>query len=58
MMMKKISDEDKKAIKQGLESGYTFDEIMETLEASEKMKITLRFRTIQRQTRWKFMGKL
>lgn len=35
-MMMKMSDEDKKAIKQGLDAGYSFDEIMETMEAKEK----------------------
>ncbi|QYY86120.1 hypothetical protein [Pediococcus pentosaceus] len=35
-MMMKMSDEDKKAIKQGLDAGYSFDEIMETMEVKEK----------------------
>ena len=35
-MKMKMSDEDKKAIKHGLDAGYSFDEIMETMEAKEK----------------------
>lgn len=36
MKMKKLSNEDKKAIKNGLNAGYSFDEMIETLEAREK----------------------